>query len=501
MRRHPVLTLALVLGTLAGLVVVLIGAGVGYAWWSAGIDTRGEVAFTRPMAVPPLAPSRTVEGVRTFSLTAREGRADLGGEHPSRTWGFDGDHLGPTLRATRGERVAVEVRNTLPESTSVHWHGMHLPAAMDGGPHQLVGPGDTWRPTWTVDQPAATLWYHPHPHGRTADHVARGLAGFFLLDDPEEEELGLPHDYGRDDLPILLQDTDLRRDGSLVSSHGRTVIANGTPGAYVDVHTQRVRLRLLNASTMRVLDVQLDDGSLLDLVATDGGLLPEPEPVDHLRLSPGERAELVVTMEPGERRVLQSVAPRLGGNPLSDRFDGGGAAFDVLQLRAAGTLAPSAEVPAVLSTTNLATAGDERAVDRTRDIRVNGRSINGLPMDPTRIDFAPVVDTTELWVVRNTAGNAHNLHVHDVQFRVLSVDGRAPAAEYAGLQDTIYLEPGVEYRVLMRFTDHTDPDVPFMVHCHLLRHEDEGMMSQFVVVRPGEQPGTPPLLPVGSHHG
>lgn len=501
MRRHPLATLALVLGTLAGLVVVLVGGGIAYAWWSAGIDTRGEVAFARPLTIPPLAPSRVEDGVRTFSLTAREGRADLGAERPSGTWGFDGEHLGPTLRASRGEQVAVEVRNTLPESTSIHWHGMHLPAAMDGGPHQLVEPGTTWRPTWGIDQPAATLWYHPHPHGRTADHVARGLAGFFLLDEPESDALSLPHDYGRDDLPILLQDTNIRGDGSLVSSHGRTVIPNGTPGAFVDVTTERVRLRLLNASTMRVLDVQLDDGSLLDLVATDGGLLPAPEPVDHLRLSPGERVEVVVTMRPGERRVLQSVAPDLGGNALGDRFDGGGAAFDVLQLRAAGTLVPSPEVPRVLSTTNLATAGAADAVDRTRTIRIDGRSINGRPMDLGRIDFAPVVDTTEEWVVRNTSGSGHNLHVHDVQFRVLSVDGRPPRAEYAGLQDTVYLDSGVEYRLLMRFTDHTDPDVPFMVHCHLLRHEDEGMMAQFVVVRPGEEPGTPPAVNSVGHHG
>ncbi len=501
MRRHPLATLALVVGSLAGLAVVLVGGGIGYAWWSAGIDTRGEVAFTRPLTIPPLAPSRTVDGVRTFSLTAQEGRADLGGDQHSRTWGFDGEHLGPTLRATRGEQVAVEVRNTLPESTSIHWHGMHLPAAMDGGPHQLVRPGATWSPTWEVDQPAATLWYHPHPHGRTAEHVARGLAGFFLLDDPESSTLALPHDYGRDDLPILLQDTNIRGDGSLVSAHGRTVIANGTPGAFVDVTTERIRLRLLNASTMRVLDVQLDDGGLVDLVATDGGLLPAPAPVDHLRLSPGERAEVVVTMDPGERRILQSVDPDLGGNVLSDRFDGGGAAFDILQLRAAGTLAASPEVPPALSSTALATAGDENAVDRTRDIRIDGRSINGRSMDLGRIDFAPVVDTTEEWVVRNTSGNGHNLHVHDVQFRVLSVDGRPPSAEYSGLQDTVHLDTGVEYRLLMRFTDHADPDVPFMLHCHLLRHEDEGMMSQFVVVRPGEQPGTPPAVAAGDHHG
>ena len=114
----------------------------------------------------------------------QEGDTDLGRDDPTPTWGFNGAYLGPTLRATRGEQVAVDVHNALDETTTVHWHGMHLPAAMDGGPHQPIAPGETWPPTWKIDQPAATLWYHPHPHGETAEHVYRGLAGMFILDDP-----------------------------------------------------------------------------------------------------------------------------------------------------------------------------------------------------------------------------------------------------------------------------------------------------------------------------
>ena len=496
----PRLLVATAVGVLA--LALVVGAGITFAWQQAAIDTRGEVDFDRPLTIPPLEEGRLdANGSRVFDLTAQAGQTDLGGDRPSQTWGFNGGYLGPTLRAHRGERVAVNVTNALPAATSVHWHGMHLPARMDGGPHQTIEPGDTWRPTWDVDQPAATLWYHPHPHGETANHVSRGLAGMVILTDDEEAGLALPRAYGVDDLPVIVQDKDVRGSGNLGSGWGRTMVVNGTPGAYAEVSSERVRLRVLNASSMRVLDFRLDNDATFAMVASDGGLLPKPFTTNHIRLSPGERAELVVTMQPGETRVLQSVKPDLAGNFLSDHFDGGAASFDVLQLRAATSLAASPALPATLSTTNLATAGAPGHVDGRRSFALNGREINARSMDLGRIDFAPTVDTTELWSVVNEGGSAHSFHVHDVQFRVLSIDDAPPPPALAGLKDTLYLEPHARYRLLMRFADHADADSPYMVHCHLLQHEDQGMMAQFVVVRPGQQAGPvpTPAAPHGVH--
>src|SRR5690606_35134294 len=144
---------------------------------------------------------RDADGRRVFDLRAAAGRHRFRPGRPTPTWGINGPHLAPTLRAVRGETVLVRFRNDLPETTTLHWHGMHLPAAMDGGPHQPVEPGTTWSPTWTIDQPAATLWYHPHPHGRTAAHVYRGLTGMFILDEPEPPQL--PNRYGIDDIPVI----------------------------------------------------------------------------------------------------------------------------------------------------------------------------------------------------------------------------------------------------------------------------------------------------------
>ncbi|MEU8000920.1 multicopper oxidase domain-containing protein [Catellatospora sp. NPDC049111] len=494
-----------------GVVVLLLctvcaGAGV-WLWNSQVISTADAVDFTRPLAVPPLAPSRMESGRRVFDLKAQAGTHDFGhGQTP--TWGFNGDVLGPTLRAARGEQVQVNVTNALDQTTTVHWHGMHLPAAADGGPHQLVGPGKAWSPTWKVDQPAATLWYHPHLHGETAKHVYRGLAGMFIVDDPATSVDALPHEYGVDDVPLIVQDRKFDGSGKLddtpgfmsgVGVLGDTVAVNGTVGPYLDVTTERVRLRLLNGSNARVYDFGFADDRRFALVGTDGGLLSSAYDTDRIMLSPGERAEIVVTMKPGERAVLRSYPQDLGTGPFG-RFTGGADTLDVLQLRAAGTLAPRPAVPQRL--VEVPRLAREDAVQQ-RPFRLSGHAINSRQMEMTRIDFAPERDSVEIWKVVNNDGEPHSLHVHDVQFQVLTRDGAAPPPQLSGWKDTIYLPGDVTFELIMRFSDFADPNTPYMFHCHVLFHEDAGMMGQFVVVPPGGKPGVidhPSHLAHGGHH-
>ncbi|MEV0889889.1 multicopper oxidase domain-containing protein [Promicromonospora sp. NPDC050262] len=491
---------------LAALAAPLL-ALAGCALVPGSVTPVDEVEFTNELAIPPLAPSRVVDGTRVFSLTAQEGTSELLPGVETRTWGFDGSYLGPTLRAERGERVAVEVTNDLAEPTSVHWHGMHLPAAMDGGPHQEVEPGATWRPTWRIDQPAATLWYHPHPHGATEKHVYRGLAGLFLLDDDASRGADLPQEYGVDDVPVIVQDKTLDDDGQLElddsgsepGTLGGIVLANGTVGAYHEVTTERVRLRLLNGSTARTYQLGFPDREM-DLVATDGGLLDAPVRLEQVRLAPGERAEVVVRMAPGESTRLHSFEADLGGVVVPFAM-GGNDAFDVLELRAADRLAPSPEPAWTPSAHAAQDALHEEDVAVTRTFELDDRRINGQTMDMGRIDEAATVGDTEVWEVRSIVPMPHSFHVHDVQFRVLSVDGDPPPPELAGPKDTVYLEPNRTYRLLMRFEDYTDPDVPYMFHCHMLLHEDEGMMGQFVVVEPGQEPGTVPDHDGDAGHG
>ena len=203
---------------------------------------------------------------------------------------------------------------------------------------------------------------------------------------------------------------------------GDTLLVNGTVGPYHDVTTERVRLRLLNASTARVYRFTFADSRPFALVGTDGGLLPAPYTTRDVQLSPGERAEIVVTVRPGERLTLRSAAPDLGDVGVA-RFAGGPDTFDVLQLRAAGTLAASPPVPARLADIPRL---DPAAAAEQRRFVLSGHHINGRTMAADRVDAVVTKDTVEVWRVRNGHDTPHSFHVHDVQFQVLTVAGRRP---------------------------------------------------------------------------
>ncbi|MES0836833.1 multicopper oxidase family protein [Nocardiopsis tropica] len=487
-----------VLGIGIGGAFALAGGGLGVYYAAAKRDTAGRIGFDSALAIPPLAGSAPGEaGSRVFTLGLRSGETAFKEGAATRTWGVNGTYLGPTVRARRGEEVAFAVRNELDRETSLHWHGMHLPAAMDGGPHQTVAPGGTWEPRWRIDQQAATLWYHPHVHGATGDHTYRGLTGLFIVDDDATDALNLPSEYGVDDIPMIVQDRAFDRDnqfeeriplaGSL-GVIGDEILVNGTLGPYFDVTTGLVRLRLLNGSNARLYNFGFSDDRAFSLVATDGGLLAEPWETDRLHLSPGERAEIVVAFEPGETVELRSYpSPEYGG--ASGRLDGFADLLDICRFRAADTLSDDTEVPPVLGAAPDLAA---EAVAQERSFVLASDRINDRSMAMDRIDFGVREGTVEVWEVTNDNGYLHNFHVHDVQFQVLTVDGETPPPHLRGWKDTVMVAQGRHYRLAMRFGGHTDPNMPYMYHCHLLQHEDDGMMGQFVVLGEGEEVGAVP---------
>ncbi len=477
------------------------GAWVGVTYLNASIDTRGNVDFNRRLAVPKEAQSRVENGARVFDLAIRHGEADFGQGVMTPTWGINGPNLAPTIRAERGEQVQIRVTNQLDEASTLHWHGMHLPAEMDGGPHQMIDPATTWTPDWLIDQPAATLWYHPHPHGRTAAHVYRGLAGLFIIDDADEASLDLPRNYGLDDIPIIVQDRKFHSDGTLDASTswiqstgiiGDTVLVNGTPGAYFEVTTHTVRLRILNGSNTRPYNFAFEDNRDFSLIGTDGGLLKAPVELSNIQLSPGERAEVIVAFAPGEQVRLQS-GPSDGG----DRLAGGEDHLDIMQFRAADQLDGITGVPTELVDVPRL---DESAAVRTRNFELSGYAINNQTMDMSRIDEVVTLGDTEIWTVTNLDGQTHNFHIHDVQFQILDIDGREPPPQLQGWKDTVWVQQGEPVRLIMRFTDYASNEWPYMHHCHMLRHEDQGMMGQFLVVDPG-QSTNPADYRLGTDHG
>ncbi|RSM48067.1 copper oxidase [Actinoplanes sp. ATCC 53533] len=461
---------------------------------SSGWQAPRRPEFTNRLRIPPPAESRRAAGgFREFALDLRAGgRTGFLPGLTTATWGINGSYLGPTVRVARGERVRMAVTNRLDEATTLHWHGVRLPATMDGGPHQMIAPGATWRPEWTIEQPAATTWFHPHPHEKTAMHVYRGLAGLLLIDDPDGPRL--PSRYGVDDVPLIVQDKRFDDDGALdegdvdsgtFGALGDQILINGTHDPYFEVRTELVRFRLLNASNARVYRIGFTDGRPCQVVATDGGLLERPVAVDRVKLSPGERAEIVVRFTAGEQAMLDS-----RGENIKQANDIEEEDFQLLRLVAAAELTGSAPVPAALGG---APAVPPPAGARIRRFELSGSEINGQDMEMTRIDEVVPAGANEIWEIDNTT-YAHNFHIHEVSFRILDINGAAPPAYQQGPKDTVFIPKKAKARLSVRFGTYTDPVTPYMYHCHILRHEDKGMMGQFVVVKPGTEHQVPRTL-------
>jgi FtsP/CotA-like multicopper oxidase with cupredoxin domain len=471
------------------------------------ISTVDTLDFSNRLRIPALAESTLgPDGVRVIHLRAAAGSAEFLSGVSTPTWvytdgRYDAGYLGPTLRATRGEQVRVIVENRLSESTTVHWHGMHLPAQYDGGPHQPIASGGLWQPEWKIDQPAATLWYHPHPHGKTEGQVTRGLAGLFYIDDGTNADL--PHRYGIDDIPVILQDRSFDSRGRF-SVRGRAVtgllgdkiLVNGTYNPYLPVSTRRVRLRILNASTARIYHLAFADDREFALIATDSGFLQSPAPVRRLLLSPAERAEIVVEMQPGEQPVLRSLPWDLNMMAALTSGAGGNDHLDLLQLRAATSLADGGRLPEQLETSS-AVALDHVVARRT--FQLDGREINGQQMEMSRIDTVVGSGTTELWSVHNTHNQPHNFHIHGVAFQIVPAGASRPDPQF-GWKDTVLLAAGETVQLAITFPSYQDPLTPYMYHCHLMWHEDEGMMAQFTVVDPDQVDSAPRSLEVSHDH-
>ena len=478
----------------------------------------GGAGTRNPLAVPPLAtPTLAADGAKTFELAARAGTTDFVSGSTTPTWGYNGSFGGPTIRATTGERVRIAVRNELDETTTAHWHGAKLPAAADGGPHQPIHPGESWTAEWTIEQPAATLWYHPHNHGTTEAHVYRGLAGLLLVDDPgSPEQNPLPHDYGVDDVPLIITDRSFARDGSFDESRrdaagmlGDTILVNGTVSPRFEAGRAETRFRILNASTARSYRLQLDRSPML-LVGTDNGLLPEPVEIRGITLTPGERAEVVVRLEPGQRAMLRSLPHALGLLGTTERASGTRDRFDILEIErvtgvsGGGSNSPLADRLAAAGGSLAAALPEPDEPDARRTVTLQNDTINHRAMNMRRIDEVVTVGSRERWFITNEHFLPHNLHIHNARFLVRSIGGQEPAPELRGWKDTVYAPPSRTVVVDVEFGTATDPHRPYMFHCHLLQHEDQGMMAQFVVVKPGEQAGpldTPITRDGGSHDG
>lgn len=450
--------------------------------------------FNNPLFIPPVLTGTS------FALTADSSSHVFYGSTATPTFGYNGNFLGPTLIMNRNDSVSISVTNNLSQETTVHWHGMHIPAWTDGGPHTTIPSGGTWQIGYKVLNAASTCWYHPHPHTNTGNQVYMGLAGMIIVKDTVESQLNLPRTYGTDDFPVILQDRSFNANGTFnIEGLADSMLVNGTPHAYLDAPAQVVRLRVLNGSNIRSYNLGFSDNRNFWVIASDGGLLAQPYQTNRLKIAGGERYEILLdlTTSMGNSFNLMSYASVFlntepgGGGMQNGNSPLNGVDFPIMQINVvAATGNPVTTIPSTLITVTpwLAANAD---TTRYKTLTGNGMfsmmsnfSINNQPFDMMVINDTIPLNNIEIWEFENTSNIGHPMHIHDVTFYILTRNGVPPPPQEAGLKDVFFIMPGEIVQVIMKFEDYADDTMPYMYHCHNLFHEDNNMMAQFIVTSP-----------------
>jgi len=427
----------------------------------------------------------------------------------TQTMGANGGNLAPTLIFQKGEYVNINVTNNLDEETTIHWHGMHITPQNDGGPHSVIMPGDTWNPNFTVMDKACTMWYHPHLHEKTNEHVTKGITGFIIIKDEEEALLNLPRTYGVDDFPLNLQTKQFDNSNQIViGEHIDSVpMANSTVDAFVELPAQVVRLRLLNGSSMRVFNLGFSNNATFYQIGSDGGLLSEPVSMTRVLLAPAERAEILVDLSELEGQTFElksfgseildsfygtlDLSSPMGGPPPGyDSNELNGADFTLLEINVGiQTNNPVLSIPNMLvdvTPLNEADATVARSITISPVNLQTGATtgpywFNNESFNMTVINEVVQLGDTEIWSISNQSPVSHPFHIHDVQFYILDRNGNIPPENERGRKDVVLVGHQETVRFIAKFEDHADNQVPYMYHCHMLQHEDEGLMGQFIV--------------------
>ena len=495
-------------------------------------DTKSESnEFFRYLPIPELWDARKLNG--KIVLTVQEGETEivLGVNVP--TLGYSSSILGPTIRFQNGDTVNVKITNSLDSETNIHWHGLMIPSESDGGPNNLIKPAQISEFSFHVMQRASTAWYHPLVHGDTGRQVYFGLAGMIIVDDALSANFDLPTRYGLDDLPIILQDLFFNDNGDLLYDNspdgfrhglrGNTITVNGIYGPVAEVPKGLVRLRLLNAANARNFRLSFDDGRSMHVIAGDDGFLSAPSAISMLTIAPGERYEILVDFSDGSSTALLAYTDR-NGQPstyLTDELDqissnANDIIRPVMRFDPADTTPTVAhQIPSKLAgvETVVASSDFRRRVFLMDTMEVKNQHLygglqdqqsptqpagetqtavatktalelgfqmgfNGRAFDSSRIDEEVKLGSKEIWDIRGSE-MALPFHIQGASFRILNLDGAPPQAHQSGLKDTVLVNKQAE--ILVSFDQPTTVGKPFIFYCHILEHEDAGMMGQYLV--------------------
>jgi spore coat protein A, manganese oxidase len=478
--------------------------------------TRLPEPFTVPLPVPPvLEPVRSDAHADYYEITQKVGQAEILPGLKTELWGYNGIFPGPTIESRRGRQTIVRHRNELDVPVAVHLHGGRTPPEHDGYPTDVIMPAggrgsghgghfghggnmseETKEYVYPLDQPAATLWYHDHRMDFTGPQVYKGLAGFHLIRDEEEQGLGLPN--GERDVPLMICDRAFSEDGSfrypsidpslkgqpgvepdfMSGVLGDCILVNGAPWPVLEVTNTRYRLRLLNASNARRYRLALDpspaDGSSFVQVGSDQGLLAAPIAHDEIDIAQAERFDVIVDFS------SYSVGDEV---TLVNEIGSGGTA-QVMRFVVARKGKENSRIPSKLIDVRPLSRSDAIVEREFRFVRggaeMNGMTlwtVNGKPFEPDRIDADPELGAVELWRIR-TLNVEHPIHIHLAPFQVLTRGGGDPGPYNRGWKDTVNMDNGGEAELLIKFDGYRGK---YVFHCHNLEHEDMMMMANFEV--------------------
>lgn len=459
------------------------------------------------LAIPPFLTGST------FNLNVQSGTQIFYGSTPTPTYGINGAWMSPTIIVNKGDSITLNVINNLTVKTTMHWHGFHVAAKNDGGPHQIINPSSTWSPSFRVRNNASTYWYHPHGAAQTEQQVSKGLAGLLIVKDSAEAALSLPRTYGKDDIPLIIQSKafDVLKQIAIATDMDTALFVNGTLNPYFNAPAQVLRFRLLNGSSLRSYNFGFSNGQTFYQIATDGGLLDTPLALTRLLLSPGERAEILINFSgmSGQTLNFKSYSSELpigiygadsvgmGADTIHEYGDNflNGADFNLFKINiispttGAITTIPTSLVPFTPFNINSATKHRTIVMDTIRLLPMdqpNGAEgpfgMNNKTFDMDSINEIVHLNTTEVWTLVNKTLIAHPFHIHDIQFNVIGKNLTPAPANKRGWKDVVLVMPNDSIKFITKFETFADNMVPYMFHCHLLHHEDDGMMGSFLVI-------------------
>ncbi|MBO0952357.1 multicopper oxidase family protein [Fibrella forsythiae] len=446
--------------------------------------------------IPP-----TITGT-TFNLTLAKTTKQMRTGSVTNTYSYNSTGFwGPTLIMNKGDFVKMNVTNNLPEATTTHWHGFHIPAIMDGGPHQMIDAGTTWTPSFEIRNNAGTYWYHPHLHEKTKEQLTYGTGGLIIIKDPVESALALPRTYGEDDIPLILTSRSYGTSNAFdlsARAYGDYQLTNGTSNAQISLPKQFVRLRILNAEIERGYNLGFSDNRTFYVITNDGGLLDAPVPVTRVKMMVGERVEILVNL--GADAVGSSLDLKAYNSGQAFGFPGGESNssgdfgsllnnkdFPVLHINVkAATASAITALPAKLTTNTYWTNTD---VTNSRTITITGGqgatafSFDNNLYGDTKINQTVKLNAVEKWTITNNNIFGHSFHIHDIQFKIISRSSGTVGTHESGWKDTVYVPVGESVSVIAKFDDFASSTNAFMYHCHFSNHEDGGMMGQFLVTQ------------------